>query len=94
MKSRRPSIFSRCIAGACVVALAATAISATRSNKAEIARNLDIFNAVYKELQTNYVDSIDSEKAVTTAIDAMLSTLDPYTTVYLHPKAGRKPATC
>ena len=82
MKSRRPSIFSRCIAGACVVALAATAISATRSNKAEIARNLDIFNAVYKELQTNYVDSIDSEKAVTTAIDAMLSTLDPYTTYY------------
>ena len=82
MKSRRPSIFSRCIAGACVVALAATAISATRSNKAEIARNLDIFNAVYKELQTNYVDSIDSEKAVTTAIDAMLSTLDPDTTYY------------
>lgn len=82
MKSRRPSIFSRCIAGAGVVALAATAISATRSNKAEIARNLDIFNAVYKELQTNYVDSIDSEKAVTTAIDAMLSTLDPYTTYY------------
>jgi len=59
-----------------------TAISATRSNKAEIARNLDIFNTIYKELQTNYVDSIDSEKAITTAIDAMLSTLDPYTEYY------------
>ena len=79
MKPRRSTLLSRCIAGTCVVILAATAISATRSNKAEIARNLDIFNAIYKELQTNYVDSIDSEKAITTAIDAMLNTLDPYT---------------
>lgn len=82
MKSRRTTILSRCIAGACIALLAVTAISATRSNKAEIARNLDIFNAIYKELQTNYVDSIDSEKAITTAIDAMLSTLDPYTEYY------------
>lgn len=82
MKSRRTTILSRCIAGACVALLAVTAISATRSNKAEIARNLDIFNAIYKELQTNYVDSIDSDKAITTAIDAMLSTLDPYTEYY------------
>ncbi len=82
MKSRRTTILSRCIAGACVALLAVTAISATRSNKAEIARNLDIFNTIYKELQTNYVDSIDSEKAITTAIDAMLSTLDPYTEYY------------
>lgn len=82
MKSRRTSVLSRCIAGASVALLAVTAISATRSNKADIARNLDIFNAIYKELQTNYVDSIDSEKAITTAIDAMLSTLDPYTQYY------------
>ncbi len=82
MKPRRTTILSRCIAGACVALLAVTAISATRSNKAEIARNLDIFNTIYKELQTNYVDSIDSEKAITTAIDAMLSTLDPYTEYY------------
>lgn len=79
MKSRRFTVLSRCIAGACVALVAATSISATRSNKAEIARNLDIFNAIYKELQTNYVDSIDSEKAITTAIDAMLGSLDPYT---------------
>lgn len=82
MKSRRTTTLSRCIAGICVALLAVTAISATRSNKAEIARNLDIFNTIYKELQTNYVDSIDSEKAITTAIDAMLSTLDPYTEYY------------
>ncbi len=82
MKSRKFNILSRCTAGICIAVLAATAISATRSDKADIARNLDIFNAIYKELQTNYVDSIDSDKAITTAIDAMLNTLDPYTVYF------------
>lgn len=52
---------------------------ATRSNKAEVSRNLDIFNSLYKVLQTTYVDTIDAEKSIGTAIDAMLSELDPYT---------------
>lgn len=62
-----------------VAALALSAFAATRSNKAEITRNLDIFNSLYKELQTNYVDSIDAEKSITTAINAMLNDIDPYT---------------
>lgn len=52
---------------------------ATRSKKADVAANLDVFNSVVKELQTNYVDSIDVEKSVTMAINAMLGQLDPYT---------------
>lgn len=52
---------------------------ATRSNKAEVSRNLDIFNSLYKVLQTTYVDTIDAEKSISTAIDAMLGELDPYT---------------
>lgn len=52
---------------------------ATRSKKNDVARNLDIFNSLFKEIQTFYVDSIDTEKAVTTAIGAMLEELDPYT---------------
>lgn len=55
---------------------------ATRSKKNSIARNLDIFSSVFKEMQTFYVDSIDADKAVGTAIAAMLSELDPYT-VYM-----------
>lgn len=55
---------------------------ATRSKKNSIARNLDIFSSVFKEMQTFYVDSIDADKAVTTAINAMLAELDPYT-VYM-----------
>ncbi len=55
---------------------------ATRSRKNAISKNLDIFSTVFKEMQTFYVDSIDADKAVGTAIAAMLSELDPYT-VYM-----------
>lgn len=55
------------------------ASGATRSKKSDISRNLDIFNALYKELQTFYVDSIDAEKSINTAIAAMLDDIDPYT---------------
>lgn len=60
-----------------LMALAATA--ATRSPKSDVSRGLDIFSAIVKELQTNYVDSIDAEKSVNTAVAAMLNDIDPYT---------------
>ena len=62
-----------------VILLSILASAATRSKKSDIARNLDIFNAIYKELQTFYVDSIDAEKSINTAIAAMLNDIDPYT---------------
>lgn len=64
-----------------MVLLGATigASGAIRSPKSDVARNLDIFNALVKELQMNYVDTINIEKSITTAINAMLSELDPYT---------------
>ena len=37
---------------ALLVAISVIAPAATRSKKSEISRNLDIFNALYKELQT------------------------------------------
>ncbi len=64
---------------AAIVVLSLIAGAATRNNKAEISRNLDIFNSLYKELQTFYVDTIDASKSITTAIDAMLEDIDPYT---------------
>ncbi|MDE6266628.1 MAG: S41 family peptidase [Muribaculaceae bacterium] len=51
----------------------------TRSSKEAVNRNLEIFTSVYKELQTSYVDSIDADKTMRTAIDALLNTIDPYT---------------
>lgn len=55
------------------------AVGETRSPKQDISRNLDIFNSLYKALQTTYVDTIDAEKSINTAIAAMLNEIDPYT---------------
>lgn len=44
-----------------------------------ITRNLDIFNNLFKELNTFYVDSLDADKSMETAINAMLDEVDPYT---------------
>lgn len=48
----------------------------------EIAKNLEIFSNVYKQLNLNYVDDVDPGKTIKVAIDAMLSSLDPYTNYY------------
>lgn len=56
-----------------------TVSAASKNEKAAIMRNLDIFNSIYKELQVFYVDSIDAEKSINTAIGAMLNDIDPYT---------------
>ena len=48
----------------------------------EIAKNLEIFSSVYKQLNYNYVDDVDPGKTIKVAIDAMLSSLDPYTNYY------------
>lgn len=60
-------------------------LSFTQSDKDynfESAKNLDIFHSLYRELYLNYVDQIDPEKLIKTAIDKMLESLDPYT-VYI-----------
>src|SRR5690606_10371586 len=48
----------------------------------EIARNLDIYATLYKELNTYYVDEINPNTVIKTSIDAMLESLDPYTVYY------------
>jgi carboxyl-terminal processing protease len=45
----------------------------------QISKNLDVFTSVYKEVNINYVDDINSAKLVKTGVDAMLDGLDPYT---------------
>ena len=48
----------------------------------QISKNLDIFNALIKELDMLYVDTIDPNQAIRDGIDAMLYGLDPYTVYY------------
>jgi carboxyl-terminal processing protease len=45
----------------------------------EIAKNLDIFTTLFKEVNKYYVDEINPTELVNTGITSMLSTLDPYT---------------
>jgi len=45
----------------------------------EIAKNIEIFANVYKEINANYVDETDPAQLMKTGIDAMLHQLDPFT---------------
>ncbi len=45
----------------------------------EVAKNLDIFTTLFKEVNTYYVDEVDPKILVRKGIDAMLESLDPYT---------------
>jgi len=47
-----------------------------------IAKNLDVFFSLFRELNTFYVDEINPDKIIKTGIDNMLKTLDPYTVYY------------
>jgi len=45
----------------------------------EIAKSLDIFATLFKEVNTYYVDEVDPQKLIRKSIDSMLESLDPYT---------------
>lgn len=45
----------------------------------EIAKSIDIFTTMYKEVNSYYVDEVNPTKFMKTGIDAMLESLDPYT---------------
>ena len=45
----------------------------------EISRNLDVFTALFKDVNASYVDDTDPSKLMRTCIDGMLKTLDPFT---------------
>lgn len=48
----------------------------------EVAKNLDVFNSLYRSLDMVYVDTIDANKVIGNGIKAMLYSLDPYTIYY------------
>ncbi len=56
--------------------------AAKKSHDSAVARNLNVFNALVKELEMNYVDTIRTDESFSTAIRALLSTVDPYTEYY------------
>ena len=62
-----------------VSALAATPAAA---RKDDFARKLRTFNAIVKELQANYVDTLDANDIMDKTIGALLYQIDPYTEYY------------
>ena len=57
-------------------------ISAQTNHQLEVGKNLDIFNALYSNLDLFYVDTLNPKQTMTAAIDGMLRSLDPYTEYY------------
>lgn len=53
-----------------------------RNHNFGTAQALDVFNSLYRDLDLYYVDTLDTEHLVETAINAMLGELDPYTEFY------------
>lgn len=51
----------------------------SRRGDFDAGKNLEIFFNVYKNVNIEYVDSVDTRKLIEAGIDKMLSTLDPYT---------------
>ena len=66
---------------ACTMVLTSEAQN-VKNHQLEVGKNLEIFNALYKNLDLMYVDTLDANKVITAGIDAMLNTLDPYTEYY------------
>ena len=75
------TIRKKLLAGLALSTLGLVSFRAASDNERyfEIAKNLDIFATLFKEVNTYYVDEITPAKLVKTGIDAMLRSLDPYT---------------
>lgn len=65
-----------------VLSLSAQQANTQEDKGFEIAKNLEIFANIYKNVHLNYVDDVEPGKLMKTAIDAMLASLDPYTNYY------------
>lgn len=74
----------RTLIGALVVlmALGLSSFKQEDDRNFQIAKNLDIFNAIFKELDLFYVDTLNPEKVIQNGVNGMLALTDPYTEYY------------
>lgn len=52
-----------------------------------VAKNMQVFNEIYSYLDLMYVDTLNANETIGTAINSMLQSLDPYTVYYPADKA-------
>jgi carboxyl-terminal processing protease len=68
------------VAAGILILFLSVGFSTLKNKDLELVKNLDIYYTLFRELNMFYVDETDPEKLVTTSIEAMLASLDPYTT--------------
>jgi carboxyl-terminal processing protease len=71
---------SRWIVIIIVVAAISVAFTKPAERYFEIAKSLDIFATLFKEVNAYYVDDVEPKKLIRSGIENMLESLDPYTT--------------
>lgn len=64
------------------ISLASGTFIASNDRLFDIAKSLDIYASVFKELNKYYVEEVDPNKAMQTSVDALLKSFDPYTVFY------------
>ena len=76
--------FIKGIALSVILGLTSTGASAQKADdhNFEIARNLEVFHEIVSELDRFYVDTINPKQTIEKGIQAMLSSIDPYTEYY------------
>jgi carboxyl-terminal processing protease len=82
MKKIRSGKFIIVISLLLVVGVSTGFLVSQETRDFRIAKNLDIFFSLFRELNTFYVDDIDPDKVIKSGIDNMLKTLDPYTVYF------------
>jgi len=70
------------------VAVALLALSFKADNYFEITKNLDVFSSIFKELNAYYVDDFKNDDLIEKGVDAMLKSLDPYTSYISEDEIG------
>lgn len=76
MKKNRRNLY----VGGLLIILLSVGFIPIRNKDLELVKSLDIYYTLFRELNMFYVDETDPEELVTTSINSMLSSLDPYTT--------------
>ncbi len=71
-----------------LILLSFTQLEAQESNNFKISKSIEIFSNVMRQLNLNYVDTIQPVEMTQTAIDAMLDHVDPYTIYIPEKKLG------
>lgn len=72
----------------CAALFCLSAVAQQSRHNFETAKQLDIFNSIYKMLDLYYVDTLDAKKNIENAVLYMLDQLDPYTVYYPENETG------